>query len=84
MSAVLCRRLLAGARTEDQQQGTQKFCEPSQEQAEVVAGGGEHGVDAVAVAALEMVAAHPVAVLEMADHGLDGSATPHLAADGED
>jgi hypothetical protein len=29
-----------------------------------------------------MVAAHPVAVLEMADHGLDGIATPHLAADG--
>src|SRR6478672_9900395 len=33
-----------------------------------VAGGGEHGVDAVAVAALEMVAAHSVVVLEMADH----------------
>jgi hypothetical protein len=52
------------------------------EQAEVEARGGEHGVDAVAVAALERVAAHPVVVLEMADHRLDGGATPHLAADG--
>lgn len=51
------------------------------EQAEVVAGGGEHGVDAVAVAALEMVTAHSVVVLEMADHRLDGGATPHLATD---
>ena len=52
------------------------------EQAEVVAGGGENGVDAVAVAALEMVATHSVVVLEMADHRLDGGTTPHLAADG--
>jgi len=52
------------------------------EQAEVVAGSGEHGVDAVAVAALEMVTAHSVVVFEMADHGLNGGATPHLAADG--
>src|SRR5512133_2406128 len=29
-----------------------------------------------------MVAAHSVVVLEMADHRLDGSATPHLATDG--
>src|ERR1700730_14664319 len=28
-----------------------------------------------------MVTAHPVVVLEMADHGLDGGATSHLAAD---
>jgi len=31
-----------------------------------------------------MVAAHSVVVLEMADHGPDGGATPHLAADGFD
>jgi hypothetical protein len=47
------------------------------EQPEVVAGGGEHGVDAVAVASLEMVAARPVVVLEMADYRLDGGATPN-------
>ena len=52
------------------------------EQAEVVTGCSEHGVGAVAVAALEMVATHSVVVLEMADHRFDGGATPHLAADG--
>src|SRR6202451_1712459 len=36
----------------------------------------------VRYAALEMVAAHPVVVLEMADHGFDGGATAHLATDG--
>jgi hypothetical protein len=28
-----------------------------------------------------MVAAHPVVVLEVADHGFDGRAAPHLAPD---
>ena len=57
------------------------FREPVAEQADVVAGGGEHGVDAVADAALEMVAPHSVVILEMADHRLDGGATLHLTAD---
>ncbi|MHC2367049.1 hypothetical protein ACVIWV_007468 [Bradyrhizobium diazoefficiens] len=35
--------------------GTQEFCEPSQEQAEVVAGRGEDGVDAVTDAAFDPV-----------------------------
>jgi hypothetical protein len=35
----------------------------------------------VAVATLEMVATHPMIVLEMADHGLDVGTTAHLAAD---
>jgi hypothetical protein len=48
-------------------------------QAEVVAGGSKNGID---ISALEIVAAHPMAVLEMADHGLDGGPAPHLAADG--
>jgi hypothetical protein len=34
------------------------------------------------VATLEMVATHPMVVLEMADHGLDGGTSAHLAADG--
>ena len=55
---------------------------PAQEQAEVEAGGGEHGVDAVAISAFEIVAPHPMIILEMADHGLDGGATAHLATDG--
>jgi len=32
----------------------------------------------VAIAALEIIAAHPI-VLEVADHGLDRGAAPHLA-----
>jgi hypothetical protein len=55
---------------EDQEQCAQELLEPAQEQAEVVSGGSERGVDAVAVAALEV-----------ADHGLDRGATAHLAAD---
>ena len=45
------------------------------------AGSGEHGVDAVAIAAREIVAAHAVILLEVADDGFDGGATAHLAAD---
>jgi len=35
-------------------QGAQKPVEPTQEQTEVVAGSGEHGVDPIAVAAFEL------------------------------
>src|SRR5262249_8589370 len=59
-----------------------KLLEPAQEQAEVVAGSGEHGVDAIAIAAGEIVAAHAVILLEVADDGFDGGAPAHLAADG--
>src|ERR687898_404814 len=45
-------------------------------------GSGKDGIDAVAVSALEIVAAHPMAVLEVADHGLNGGAAAHLAEDG--
>jgi hypothetical protein len=44
-------------------------------------GGGEDGVDAVAVLALEVVAVHPMAGLEVADHRLDRAAALHLAFD---
>src|SRR5215470_14606238 len=67
---------------EHQQQGAQKLLEPAQEEAEVVAAGGEHGVVAVAFAALEVVAAHPVILLDVPDDGLDGCTAAHLAADG--
>src|SRR5579864_297865 len=62
--------------------GTQKPFEPSQEQAEVVAGGGEDGVAAVSVASFEMIAVHAVLGFEVADRRLDGGAALHLAADG--
>ena len=63
------------------QQGAQKPLEPAQEQTEVVAGSGEHGVDPVAVAPFEVIAAHPVLGLDVPNDRLDGGATPHLAAD---
>lgn len=47
----------------------------------VGAGGGEHGVDAVAVAALEVVTIHPVLGLEVSDAGLDGGPASHLPVD---
>ena len=47
-----------------------------------MASGGENSVDVVAAATLEVVAVHAVIVLEVADHGFDGGATTHLAANG--
>jgi hypothetical protein len=43
---------LEAARSAEQRmdEGAQKPLEPAQQQAEVVPGGGEHGIDAVAVA----------------------------------
>jgi hypothetical protein len=32
----------------------------------------------VAISAFEIIATHPMRVLEMADHGFDGGATAHL------
>jgi hypothetical protein len=60
-------------RAKDQQQGAQKAPKPAQEQAEIVAGGGEHGVDAVALAALEKAAARSqlkLAIEDALDSGL--------------
>ena len=61
--------------------GVQKPLEPAQEQTEVIAGSGEHGIDAVAVAVLEIIAPHPVLGLDMAYDRLDRGAAAHLAAD---
>ena len=63
-------------------QGVQKGGDPSQEEMEVEARGGEDSVDSVAGMAFEVVAAHAVFGLEMADDGLDGGAALHLALDG--
>ncbi len=62
-------------------QGAQKGFEPSEEKAEIVAGGGENGVGAVAVAALEVIAVRAMLGLDVADHRLDGGWAPHLAAE---
>ena len=48
--------------------------EPLDEAAEVVTGGGKDGVVEVAMAVGEIIAAHSMLVLEMADDGLDGRA----------
>jgi hypothetical protein len=63
------------------QRGTQKLDQPAQKQSEVVAGGGKDGIHAVAPRILEIVSAHAVFQLEMADDGLVGGAAPHLASD---
>ncbi len=46
--------------------------QPHEESSEVVAGGGEHGVDGVAAGVGEVIAAHAVMFLEVADDGFDG------------
>ena len=48
---------------------------------EVVADGGEHGVDGVAGAVSEVIASHAVLGLEVSDHGLDRSTALELAFD---
>ena len=55
--------------------------EPADEAAEVVAGGGEDGVGGVAAGEPEIVAAHAVLGLEMADDGLDGGPAAQFALD---
>jgi hypothetical protein len=47
-------------------EGAQKRCQLAQGQTEVVAGGGEDGVDVIALWSLEIVTAHAVLGLEMA------------------
>jgi hypothetical protein len=49
--------------------------QPAEQQAEVVARGGEHGVDAVALSALETIAIHAVLGFHVAD---DSMAARHV------
>jgi hypothetical protein len=55
--------------------------QPCEEAAKVVAGGGEHGVDGVAAGMGEVIAAHVVVLLEVADDGLDGGPPLEFALD---
>ena len=66
---------------ESDQESEQQEPQPGDEAAEVVSGGGEHGVDGVAAGMGKVVAAHAVVVLEMADHRLDGGAAFERALD---
>src|SRR3546814_5388836 len=81
-SSDVCCVICEWGSEDRQEQGTQECFQPADEEAEVVAGGGEDGVGVVAVAALEIVALHAVHGLDVADDGLDGGAPFHLAADG--
>lgn len=63
-------------------QGAQQGLELSQEQVEVVAGGGQDGVGAVDVRALDAVSVHAVLGLHVADHRLDSNTALPLPADG--
>ncbi len=73
---------LATAEEQYPKKGTQELLQPSDEKAEVVAGCGEDGVGAIALATLEIVAVHAVIDLDMADHRLNGGPSLHLAANG--
>lgn len=54
--------------------------QPSEQEAEVVSRGSEHGIGAIAVAALEIVAIPPMVTFDVADGGLDRGSSLHLAA----
>ena len=59
----------------------QRERQPGQQPPEVVAGGGEDGVDRVALLACEVIAAHPMLAFGVADDRLDGRAAAQLAFD---
>jgi hypothetical protein len=60
---------------------SQQALQPSDEATEVVAGSGEDGIDGVALAVPEKVAAHSMLRFEMADDGFDGRAPAEFALD---
>lgn len=64
-----------------QEEGTQKP-QPVEQEAEVIADGGKHGVVGVALGEGQEVAAHAVVVLEMADDGFDGGPASQRPFDG--
>ena len=55
--------------------------QPSEDEAEVVAGGAHDGVDLVAGAAFEEVSAQAAVGFAIADHRLDGRSSPQLLFD---
>ena len=59
----------------------QHIPQPFEEEREVAAGGGEDGVDGIAVGMGEVIAADAVLGLDVADHRLCGRTPPHLVLD---
>ena len=64
------------------QDWAQKHPQPGEDEAEVVADGGEDDVGGVALAAFEVAAAEMAVSLHVADHGFDGGAASQFALDG--
>ena len=59
-----------------------KSPDPLEDEAEVVSGGSEDGVDGITLGVSEVIAVHSVARLDVADDRFDSSAALHLAFDG--
>ncbi len=59
----------------------QEFSEPPEDEAQVVVDGAHDGVDLVAEATFEEVAAQMAVGLAMADHHFDGGSPPQFASD---
>lgn len=60
----------------------QEKLRPVEQEAEVVAHGGEDSIDGIAFAVGEIVAIHAMLVLDVADDRLDGGPALHLSLDG--
>ena len=71
-----------GLAPESGQEQAQENSEPGQEAPGVISGGGEHGVDGVAVAVGEEVAVHAMIVFGVSDDRLDGGAAFEVSSDG--
>lgn len=56
--------------------------QPEEDEVEVVGGGAAHGVGAVTMTALEVIAAQAPVVLHVSDYQLDGGTPLELALDG--
>ena len=67
------------AKGRSQNENSPQKPQPCREAAEVIAGGGEHGIDGVAACVGEVIATHAVMFLEMADDGLNGGTPFELA-----
>ncbi len=68
-----------------EQQGDEDAHEKSQpleQEAEVVSGSSEDGIDRVALGSGKIVPVHTMIVLDVADHGFGGTTAFHLALDG--
>ena len=59
-----------------------KYPNPLEDEAEVVSGGGQDGVDGITLDVGEVIAVHSVARLDVADDRFDSGAALHLAFDG--